>query len=134
MAATDGVDDSHHGVLPGVDEERAEASGRRLLGLDAGWCTATGLSQALLARPSATASPIELADDRAQGGWREARLAAGPRGLDDLWVDDWIHLSAGEPGYLSFADYVRLRVNHPDHWALADGFRLEAAGEDRGAI
>jgi Taurine catabolism dioxygenase TauD, TfdA family len=43
--------------------------------------------QALLARPSATASPFELADDRAWRAWREARLAARPRGLDDLWVD-----------------------------------------------
>ena len=43
--------------------------------------------QALLALPVATVSPFDPADDRAYRTWRDARLAARPRGVDELLVD-----------------------------------------------
>ena len=43
--------------------------------------------QALLSPPATTASPFDLADDRAYRTWRAARLAARQRRVDELLVD-----------------------------------------------
>jgi hypothetical protein len=43
-------------------------------------------------------SPFDLADDRSWRAWRDAKLAAYPRGVEDLWVEvrDPMALTPGE--------------------------------------
>jgi alpha-ketoglutarate-dependent taurine dioxygenase len=57
---------------------------------------------AVLETAAKTASPFDLADDRAYRLWRDAKLDGRPRGLDDLLVD------LQDPGALSAAERAAL--------------------------
>lgn len=48
--------------------------------------------------------------------------------IDDEWLDEWLRLPPGAPGYLSFPAYIDVKVDTPNAELLDDGLRLEARG------
>ena len=43
--------------------------------------------------------------------------------IDEEWLDEWLALSPGATGYISFPEYVGAKVDHLDAEALDDGLR-----------
>jgi len=67
--------------------------------------------------------------------WKLARLVCERRCdfppeqmIDEAWLDEWLVLSWDDAGYRYFPEYIKFRVSHPEHWALADGYRMERMG------
>jgi hypothetical protein len=50
--------------------------------------------------------------------------------IDEEWLDDWLYLSHGEPGFLSFPAYIDVRVRSLEASHLPYGFGREACFKD----
>jgi hypothetical protein len=61
----------------------------------------------------------------------EARADYPPEAMiEEEWLDEWSALRPGEPGYLSFAAYVAVKVSGTDEEALHEGFALQQGVAD----